>query len=794
AGTASSRAAAASSVRSAPSAATLASRERRAAREAARLAEMAAKHEAEADKARGERQRAEEAAAMRAVDAHEREVRERERERAGRIPLPPVGEDEDVQSEAGMDSEMMLESLPASQVPVVTPSQEEQVDDAPTALAVLSAAPIAQPAAVFEHDTAALKQDSNALEVVQPIEVAASTEVAQPFMATALCVEEEQATPGEPSEAEATQSDEEVLEDQPAPTDKLSPEPVRGQHDEPAQIADHDQVERSCEVVEPEQRVPLEVEDAAGADESADVMSASNSEDEDDLEQDSARLPDEQDEPVCASPVRDAAPVWNDSPPSPMLAKAQEASREAVTHQEALEREDEPADLEREEEVADARVRARSASPVIDDELDTVAASAADLCAAPSTPLFATYTPPASTPALVTRPSPPFTPTTATPARPGVRFPAPSFQYSPEPFQTASIVLDTPPRLDELPGAVRLPTRVALPVAVAVADEAEASDDEEEESDEGEIEEDEEDEVLPASPLARKTASPPAERPQAIFLDDYHASSPYDDADTTFEADESLDTSVDADEGDTSLAETALAAAESSAAETEAVSAEPSREYAVPLNDTSAYDHLARPEEAEVDEQEYDDSSAGEEDSASADTTRIARSPVRADELVAAVPAAAREESPDANVVGGGLPVSPAGSTTQEFSFFGAPVASTPSGRSRHQEYWDASLLDDESACFELEQPQLRFHDETESEHEASLASTVLADLDLDIDVEPRRGATPPTVAAAEPPQILQRSLRNRTVTVELQTPAASKPLTRSTRSAARGVLGELQH
>jgi len=90
------------------------------------------------------------------------------------------------------------------------------------------------------------------------------------------------------------------------------------------------------------------------------------------------------------------------------------------------------------------------------------------------------------------------------------------------------------------------------------------------------------------------------------------------------------------------------------------------------------------------------------------------------------------------------------------------------------------SLLGDESACFELEQPQLRFCDETESEHETSLLAR-----EVDVEVEPR---------AATPPAVLKRSLRNRVVTVEVQTPAvAGKPLTRSTRSAARGVLEELQ-
>ncbi|BGP49376.1 hypothetical protein JCM10450v2_005264 [Rhodotorula kratochvilovae] len=806
AGTASSRAAAAAHARSAPSAATLASRERRAAREAAREREAA-------EKEREGRKRAEEAS-RREVDVREREERERERERAREVPLPPAGrdEDEDVQSEQG-DSEMVLESIGGSQVTVVADARDEQIAatvEEPAAAGEELAAAVEQPQVASAKPTAtAVAEARTPIEVSQPAEVvqsAAVPEEAAP-VEVAPSAEEEVALPieenvdAEADEAVASPLVEDVVEVQqevivPVKAEQedevqqeaaapVEPENELEQEDEPLdQVAEHEKVVEHEQVVEPEQRVELEPEHAVEADEPQDEL-VTEAEHEDDAR------PAAEDEPVTASPVRVAAPAWDDFPPSPLLVKVQDAPVEDVE----APAEEEP--VETEEDVVAARTSSRSPSPELTVDPEPVTAPAAPLAAAPSTPLFASYTPPASSPLPITRPSPPFTPATATPGRPAIRFPASYLQYSPEPFQTASIVLDTPPRLDELPGAVRLPGRVALPLAAAApapVAAAEPSDEERVQSadEEEEEEEEDEDEVLPASPLARKTASPPVTRPQAIFLDDYHPSSPYDDAETTFEADESLDAGADSgDEGEASLAETELAATvEQSVAETETevVSAEPSREYAVPLNDTSAYDHLARPEEeaaAAEEEEEYDDSSAGEEDVGSAETTRMARSPALAEEQPTPL---AREDSPDAAAAGS--PISPAGSATQEFSFFGAPVSSTPSGRARHQAYWDASLLDDESACFELEQPQLRFHDETESEHEASRASTVLAD--FEVDVEPRRVATPP--AEVEQPTILKRSLRNRTVTVELQTPAASKPLTRSTRSAARGVLGELQH
>jgi len=521
--------------------------------------------------------------------------------------------------------------------------------------------------------------------------------------------------------------------------------------------------------------------------------------------------------PVSApSPARARTPSYDALPPSPLLASAARAERV----DEVSEAANDSATSDRIESASlDNAGTASSASARTprDHEQQSVPHAFATN-SAPPTPFLALANSPAllSTPAPVTRPALPPTPAATTPARPSVRFPSSTLQYSPEPWQTASIMLDTPPRLDDLPGMVRLPgARVALPAAAASAAEPEASDDERDA---------EENDVLPASPLARTVASPsPAprtERPQAVFLDDYQQTPPHDDVDTTFEADESLD-SVDAaeeqdkqekDGDDTSLARTERGAEPSPAAADDARSAsyESSRLYFIPLHDTSASNYTERSPSPSVaagdeDDAEYDDSSV-DDAQVSAETTRTARSPERNDAEAQVEEAAASTSSSTAVGTTTGAnaedpfraspasPTSPANSsTTQDFSFFGAPVSSTPSSRSgalAGPAPWDMSLLGDESACFELERTQLRFHDETESEHEASMASTARALADVEVDVEPRGAAR-----SATPPGVLQRSLRNRVVTVDLQTPAAaSKPLTRSTRSAARGVLGELQY
>ncbi|GAA5839331.1 hypothetical protein JCM9279_005908 [Rhodotorula babjevae] len=823
AGTASSRAASAGAARTAPSAATLASRERRAAREAARTAAAdkdAAKLEAaaaaaqeekdkeerrrarEREREEEERQRvqAEEASRV-AVEREERERAEREQERARAVPLPveediqeaaeeeaaaapteieqhaqqeevveDVGAELDVEEERGMHSEMVLAESQATDADLRPASSPDHPPD------------VEQPAHVEEH--VAVEQVERAdtpvqhdADVEEPAssedeEPAPELEVVQAELADASVTFDAVPTPMAPERVEAP----------------ATPIVAADQDDEPAQVdykaaLGHD---------EP----PHTGGDGAGA---GDERSAAS--------------PAVAHEPLpAASPVRARAPSYDALPPSPLLASAESS----VHDDESSEAEDEAAASDRIESPLCDKVgtlsSASARTPRPQEEQSVAHAFSTD--SAPPTPFlaFANSPAPASTPAPVTRPALPPTPATATPARPAVRFPASALQYSPEPWQTASIMLDTPPRLDDLPGMVRLPgARIALPLAVA-APAVEHEDD---------ADGDEHD-VLPASPLARKLASPtPAprsERPQAVFLDDYKPASPHDDVDTTFEADDSVD-SVDAEVeedkqeeagDDTSLARTERAAEPSSAAADDARSAsyESSRLYFIPLHDTSTTNYTVRspsPSPAIDDdgEAEYDDSSV-DNAQASAETTRMGRSPVQsaaeapAEEVAAstsrstAVATTTGADAEDPFRASTASPASPDNSsTTQDFSFFGAPVSSTPSSRTgalAAPNPWDMSLLGDESACFELERTQLRFHDETESEHEASMASTARALADVEVEVEPRGAAR-----SATPPGVLQRSLRNRVVTVDLQTPAAaSKPLTRSTRSAARGVLNEL--
>ncbi|GAA5862293.1 hypothetical protein JCM1840_001712 [Sporobolomyces johnsonii] len=274
--------------------------------------------------------------------------------------------------------------------------------------------------------------------------------------------------------------------------------------------------------------------------------------------------------------------------------------------------------------------------------------------------------------------------------------------FSPEPCQTASIVLDTPPRLDELPGAIRLPGRpvvaVSLPsssstVVEEKVTEAEPSEDEEEEED------DYFPSPTPRSPAVQRRAAPPtpsrlpaAAQRQPVFFPDSASAS---DIDTTFEQDDD---------------------------EIEGGGADESVSFEVPLNDASAYG-------------EYDDSDVGADEDA--------------------------DEDPEQ----------------------GTPKATT--NRDHHADTEEPIVVqhydshgEDESAL-ELEQPELRFHDETESEQD----STVDFDEVTREEVEQEEREE----EKVEQPNILKRSLRSRVVTVDLQ--AAKTPA----RSRSRDVLSELQ-
>ncbi|GAA6006855.1 uncharacterized protein JCM10292_005475 [Rhodotorula paludigena] len=844
--TASSRArAAAASARPAPSAATLASRERRAAREKERERKAA-------EEARVERERAEKAAEeereRREREKREEEDRAREREReeeerlerAREVQLPleedsevaelreqqavdgetadaavesdmgdeahePVDVDDGdgiddnsatvdatapedvvsapqeqasahnlsdveedapasqdrVQDEVGMDSELVIESLPASQTSVsadptpeagITTQDEQAADDvvegeecraqAHEAESSVWAAGTLAPARVddaADAESPGLADDTS--DASKVLDVGGVEEAADPVHA----VEEDLAV-GALGHS-STFSIDELLEQ------------VDGDVETDGDVAADG---RNVTVID-EEPTPASVQNAPGPSSPATPASLGQ----------------------VAPPSR---PSYDDLPPSPLL-----FSRLSTVQAAEVEAEAEHATLSSASPAAGIASPGATIGPA---HADPAVELAARLPLTPGTSSFGTL---ASTPAPTTRFDAPFTPSSAAP----VRFPTSQFGYSPEPFQTCSIMLDTPPRLDDLSAAIRLPVRHAIldaSTCIAASDPVETQDtafgtDAEDEDEDDEV--DEEDAMpgspSPTSPLAGRTTSSVPDQPQAIFLDDFQPLGG-DDADTTFE--DGDDSVVDMAQDDDSDANED---AEASMTETEVATGQEAeqREFTVPLNDTSAYDHLVHGG--------YEDSGAGaadeDEASDSARSTPTATSFVPGDDahtLVAEQRVASPASRGDESRSSADLPVSPAG-TTQDFSFFdSAPVSSTPS--SRHA-IWDESILGDESACFELEQPQLRFHDETESEHELSVASTVLA---LDepahaFAVAPSAADTSLPAAQAdqepdeeEPPTVLKRSLRSRVVTVELQTPAAKAPL-RSTRSAARDVLSERQ-
>ncbi|GJN90005.1 hypothetical protein Rhopal_003000-T1 [Rhodotorula paludigena] len=843
--TASSRArAAAASARPAPSAATLASRERRAAREKERERKAA-------EEARVERERAEKAAEeerqRREREKREEEDRARERERA-----------EEERLERAREVQLPLEE----EHEVAELREQQAVDGESVDAAVESDMGDEAYEPVDEDDGDAIDDNSATVDATAPENVVPAGQE-QPSAHILSDVDEDAPASQDRVRDEVGMDSELVIESLPASQTSVSadPTPEAGIETQDEQVADdviegegclaqaHD-VESSISAAET--LAPARVDDAADAEspgpaddasDAAEVLdvdgvkeavdpvhaveedlavgalghSSTSSIDEsleqvdvdvetdDDVAADGRNLAVRDEEPTPASvqhaprpsssatpaslgQVPPSRPSYDDLPPSPLL------FRRLSTVQAA----------EVEAEAEHATLSFASPAAVIASPGETVGLSdaepAIDLAARlPLTPRTSSFGTLASTPAPTTRFDAPFTPSSAAP----VRFPASHFQYSPEPFQTCSIILDTPPRLDDLSAAIRLPVRHAAldaSTCIAASDPVDTQDaafdpdaEDEDEDDEVDDEVDDEDAVpgspSPTSPLAGRNASSVPDQPPAIFLDDFQPPGG-DDADTTFE--DGDDSVVDMAQDDDSDANED---AEASMTETEVATGQEAEhcEFTVPLNDTSAYDHLVHGG--------YDDSGAGaaDEDEApdSARSTPIATSFVPGDDahtLVAEQRVASPASRGDESRSSADLPVSPAG-TTQDFSFFNsAPVSSTPSSR---RAIWDESILGDESACFELEQPQLRFHDETESEHELSVASTVLA-----LDEPAHALAMAPSAADTslpaaqedqqsdeeEPPTILKRSLRSRVVTVELQTPAAKAPL-RSTRSAARDVL-----
>ncbi|GAA5896002.1 uncharacterized protein JCM6883_001684 [Sporobolomyces salmoneus] len=337
---------------------------------------------------------------------------------------------------------------------------------------------------------------------------------------------------------------------------------------------------------------------------------------------------------------------------------------------------------------------------------------------------------------------------------------------SPEPCQTASIVLETPPRFDDPPAQLRLPgcPVIALnfpgpaPIVSEALESMQAAKEEEgpsqitrseagetrvmnqrsvvESSEEEEEEEEDSDLPSPSRPptknLSRRAIPPPtplrsvSRQRQPVFFPE---AASFTDIETSFE------------EG---------------ATEDEEEELEASRSYQVPLNDA-----------------EYDDSDLGETEGGEKNDVR--EEEVEEDQGTPKAPSKVESATPP--------------KLSQEVYGF--------TSRPRESEQEVEDLEDDEGdSRFELEQPELRFHDETESEPEVTMDEVIVVSdeeevivISSDEEEEGEGEGEGEEEAIEQQPNILKRSLRSRVVTVDLQTSSAKTP----GRNRSREVLGELQ-
>ncbi|GAA5991862.1 hypothetical protein JCM5350_002730 [Sporobolomyces pararoseus] len=456
------------------------------------------------------------------------------------------------------------------------------------------------------------------------------------------------------------------------------------------------------------------------------------------------------------SPIVEEIRLVGDLPPSPFLAEKHDTapSCDAESVQDPCEQKEDAAEISDStvSTIAPSTIHAAQASPSplpdVSVALDTLATAIAT--EANETSLLADTTLPRS-PFLETAPSAQsFSASTPVSADSlDECFPTPVQQpiftslppLSPEPCQTASIVLETPPRFDDPPAQLRLPGRpvVALnfpgraPVPTqsvqSIETEAEsprpelAPEEETIESNE-ESEEDEEEESDTASPsrrpsnLNRRAMPPPTplrsvpRQRQPVFLPEEAS---YTDNDTSFEEQEETD----------------------------------EESYQVPLNDAE-YDDSDRGEVEVEGDQEVDIEEKEEEDQ----STPKAHTEFDLD-------VSSEPEVEEAVKL-----IEPAG-LTQEVD----------------------ELEDEEESRFELEQPELRFHDETESEPEVTMEESTQSRESQEEEEEEKEKEEEEEEILEQQPNILKRSLRSRTVTVDLQSSSAKTP----GRNRSREVLGEVQ-
>lgn len=807
--------------------------------------------------------------------------RERERElreigeRASKVPLPPVEQDEDVPAEeerkatpAGAQSVVPVAAAPAPHFapPVVVRDEEaapivapEPASDAGSATMAASPAPEGQdtrPAALPQPDSAALDQPAEIVEPPAPVPCSA--------------VADEKSLPDilpEASRDERLDVVEHNPQDQeplpvPVPAadqDEAAPEIEPDQHDlveesvgmDSDYLVESQGIEQAEEDAQEESTVILEPEPARATPESTPVAQATlggcevpaRADQGDTLEPqmiDRAPCDEGEDGPVevdeAASPLLDrsceqlrehsdvsaapAEPEADDYGRTEAVEAVSESVREKQEDEEpdvALSRLDrplspegpvgEPAD-EPEEVVYDDELSSPNppASPTRLPPASSPAASPAS-CACPpvlSTPEHSSrYVSrssahhPTPSPGSLSRPDAPFTPVSSVP----VRFSIAVMPYSPEPFQTRSIILDTPPRFESF-AAIRLPRRPAAgpPAheAAAVAPDALHDDslaNASPRSGTGCSHDESEADVEPSA-HEQQVYAPPQPR---FFPDAQKALE--SDADTTYDDNSFLGVRSQGPEPFGSRVQPTEEAVPVLDERSEHV------EYSTPLKGGSP-SHVSKGLDETVPQSDFDDSASVDardaeqeadetlQEAPEVSASQAASSPSESSMGLDSARMEAGQKGPNAGDEEEdddfGAPGSPAG-TTLDFSDFTAPPStSTPSGRERRP-LWDESILGDESANFELEQPGLRFHDETQSEH--NLSSTVLGDFDVSGNGPTQFVPDRYEDVEAEPP-VLQRSLRSRVVTVDLSS-STSKTPARNTRaataSAHRNALTEVQ-
>lgn len=918
----------------APSAATLASRERRAARERERerkAAEAAAAAASAAAKTMG----------TKAAGARSRE-REEVVEAARGVPLPPPGRDEEegvAAPDAGVTTttEAATTTLPkesedygvgpaafpaaspmAETVEVMEPEENEQEEGALAAVAVpaeleepdeaaprpapeedatepnaaVSAAPIPdQPTGPVAEEADVSRETETAEVHVPPLEapVAAPVEAEHPTFSSDPTVDAELAPPPFSTSTDHFDVEESVgmdsdylVESQGTETGEAGDETVQAL--EPQEVA-------TVFAVEPEQPAPDVAADARAASPSLDTEGDDEAATETTIQQPESEVREPQHEvaaeenqsseadPQVERDVSGDAPVSDsvaveaaaDEPPA---AEDALASEETVMDDRLVEDEssaeegraetydaqqgdaepdlDEPVvaevaeaaadEDENEDNASDAQAQLSYGSLLPSPLLaPTVKATNAPLPpsprpSAPASPLKTPSRSPAGfsrKPSSFATPSPgpfsrdetPFTPVSSVP----VRFPAANMPYSPEPFQTRSIILDTPPRFESF-APIRLPRRSTL--SGKSVESREEADPEEDEASPGaeDVSTDisaSQAEGLSPRPYAETDASRAGQEANAVDDEDDQAgpeetpAAPaqffpdegYGDADETDSTfDRSLSVPVEGTAASTRMSRSAgdeadaFAAAVASAEEEE--EDEPAIDPPQPLDTAAA----AAPspmstaaegaiwdgsEDADDVARDEADTTVQEKSEASTLTELVSPSSARAVARPVALGVEADSDEEEQEMCRG-APASPAG-TTLDFSDFNAiPSSSTPSAPGRRA-FWDQSLLGDESANFELEQPGLRFSDETHLEN--SINSTVLGDFDISGRGPTRVAAafaraSSPIEAAEEEPPVLQRSLRSRVVAVDLASSTTKTPArtTRSTvASARRDALAEVQ-